>query len=108
MKDLNKIIKDKLENYQETPPQGILDNIRNKYPKRSFVENLNYNKYYIVAGIGAIIIAGFFIFNNPPTTNNNTQISKDEKSIIQNNHKSANEPSNPKTDNEIRTNNTPK
>ncbi|MDD2386121.1 MAG: gliding motility-associated C-terminal domain-containing protein [Bacteroidales bacterium] len=105
MKDFNKIIKDKLTNYQETPPQGVLDNIRNKYPKRSFVENINYNKYYIIAGFTTIIIAGFLIFNNISNSKNNTKISNEENIIVQNNNNTTNKISNPEIDNKKPNNN---
>ncbi len=100
MKDFNKIIKDKLTNYQETPPQGIIDNIRNKYPKRSFVENINYNKYYIIGGIATIIVVGFFVLNNLSNKNNNIKIPNEKNIIAQNNNSSTNTESNPKVDSE--------
>ncbi|MDD2636785.1 MAG: gliding motility-associated C-terminal domain-containing protein [Bacteroidales bacterium] len=97
MKSFNKIIKDKLVNYQETPPQAVLDNIRNQYPKRSFVENINYNKYYIIAGFATVIIAGALLLTNLTTPNKNTKISTKENKKIENN--TSNQIPNPKIDN---------
>lgn len=86
MKDFNKILKQKLENYQPTPPETVLNNIRSQYPKRSFVENLNYNKYYIIAVASVLIIAGILLLNNNQTSNHIPNNSN-EKTLIVNNDK---------------------
>jgi len=67
MNDLNKILKNKLENFQPAPPESMLNNVRNQYPKKSFVDFVSQNKYYFILGLSAIIITGFFLINDSIT-----------------------------------------
>lgn len=86
MKDFNEILKQKLESYQPTPPETVLSNIRAQYPKRSFVENLNYNKYYIIAVASVLIITGLLLLNSNQS-NKNIPTNSNETTLIVNNDK---------------------
>ena len=61
---MENIFKNKLSNYEETPPDFILKNLKNEIrgTNSSFIAR---NKYYIVASIVAVaVISSFVLFNN--------------------------------------------
>jgi gliding motility-associated-like protein len=112
MKDFNEILKQKLENYQPTPPETVLNNIRTQYPKRSFVEQLNYNKYYIIAAASILIITGLLLLNSNQSNKNIPSNSDETTQIVNNNntqvienveieHKNIPKPENNNTPNNI-------
>jgi len=82
MKDIDKILKTKLENYQVTPPGDLLNSIRKEYPRKSFNDIIKQNKYYIIAAVATIIVAGVFFINN---NNEKSEVIKENTEQISNN-----------------------
>ncbi len=86
MNDFNNIVKGKLDSFQQAPPPDLLNNIKKQYPKRSFVETISYNKFFLIAAITGIIVLGYFVLNNNNSDNSISQIAQTnnsfEKSII--------------------------
>ncbi len=60
---MENIFKNKLNNYEETPPDFILKNIKNKI-RRANSSFITRNKYYIAASIVAITVISVVLFNN--------------------------------------------
>jgi gliding motility-associated-like protein len=61
---MENIFKNKLSNYEETPPGFILENLKNEI-KRGDTSFIARNKYFIVASVIAVAIVSFVImFNN--------------------------------------------
>lgn len=61
MSDFDNILKQKLENYTDIPSEQVFENIRKNYPRKTFWEFLNLNKYYFIAAITIIPIAVYFL-----------------------------------------------
>lgn len=62
MNDFDKIFRQKLENFTETPPPEVFEKVKNNYPKRSFGDVVSAYKYYlisaaVVVGVVATIVA---------------------------------------------------
>jgi len=61
---MENIFKNKLSNYEETPPDFILENLKSKINETNS-SFFNRNKYYIAASVVVVaIISSFILFNN--------------------------------------------
>lgn len=84
MDEFNKIIKQRLENYQSTPPKELFDRVRNNYPKsKSFI---NRYKYYFISSLIVLtgIITTIYLLNSKPYHSEIIENNKPIK-IIENN-----------------------
>jgi gliding motility-associated-like protein len=57
MNEFDKIFKQKLENYTETPPPKVFENVSKHFPKRTAAEFLSAYKYHLIATVAAIGVA---------------------------------------------------
>ena len=69
MNDFDKILKQKLQGYTETPPPEVFEKISKNFPKRSFTEVLSAYKYQLVASVAAIGILTAVIITVIPSDN---------------------------------------
>ena len=113
---MENLFKNKLSNYEETPPDFILNNLKNEIRKSnsSFITR---NKYYIVASVALVAIASALLFFNNSTTveenknvinnkkNNIATVEKQETKIIKNNKHNILNEENIKEVNTIKENN---
>ncbi len=109
MKDFNDIIKDKLYNYQKTPPMEVFDAVKARYPKKSFFET---HKLAMITTLSLslvliVVALTFFLLNNEntnqdtPNTKQITYIDNNSNQIINNDNNN-----NDNNKNEILVNNT--
>jgi gliding motility-associated-like protein len=84
MSDFDNILKQKLENYTDIPSEKVFKNIRKNYPRKTFWEFLNLNKYYFIAAITIIPIAVYFLLPDKTVEEKNTVIieSQNKSNII--------------------------
>ena len=69
MNDFDKILKQKLQDYTETPPPEVFEKISKNFPKRSFTEILSAYKYQLAASIVTIGILTATIIAVIPSDN---------------------------------------
>ena len=81
MNEFDKILKQKLEGYTETPPPEVFKNVSKHFPKRTAAEFFSAYKYHLIASVAAIgivtaVIIAYLPSNEEPstTTPNNPQI----------------------------------
>ncbi len=69
MNDFDKILRQKLQGYTETPPPEAFENISKNFPKRTFTEVLSAYKYQLVAAVATIGILTAVIIAVIPSDN---------------------------------------
>lgn len=74
MNDFDKIFKQKLENYTETPPPEVFGKIKDNYPKRSIGEFVSAYKYYIISAVAVVGIVAAVIAISLPENDGEPEI----------------------------------
>lgn len=85
MNDFEKILKDKLENYSETPSNEIFQNIRKNYPRKTIGEYISYNKNYLILISAIILIPTLILILSNEPKDNNTKQNQNENTVEINN-----------------------
>lgn len=106
MSDFNDILKNKLDNFRETPADEVFQQIRKNYPKKSFKDIIRNNKYYFIAAVSTLVVIGLVLISqsiktdqpiskisektnkseNEHTINNTTTINENLNTTNQNNN----------------------
>lgn len=62
MNEFDKILKQKLQGYTETPPPEVFENISKKLPKRTVSDIMSAYKYYIVSAVAVVGIVTAIVY----------------------------------------------
>lgn len=81
MNEFDKILKQKLQGYTETPPPEVFDNISSKLPKRTASDILSAYKYYFISAVAAVGIIVAVVFALLPS---DEQLISTENNIVKN------------------------
>lgn len=76
MNDFDKIFKQKLENYTETPPPEVFGKIKDNYPKRSIGEFVSAYKFYIMAAVAVVGIVAAVVAVSLPQNDVENEIAQ--------------------------------
>ncbi len=81
MNEFDKILKQKLQGYTETPPPEVFDNISSKLLKRTASDILSAYKYYFISAVAAVGIIVAVVFALLPS---DEQLISTENNIVKN------------------------
>ncbi len=77
MNEFDKIFKQKLEGYTETPPPEVFENISKHFPKRTAAEFFSAYKYHLIAAVATIGIVATIAIAYLPSNEETTIITTD-------------------------------
>ncbi|MBR5983621.1 MAG: gliding motility-associated C-terminal domain-containing protein [Bacteroidales bacterium] len=79
MNEFDKILKQKLESYTETPPAEVFENISKHFPKRTAADFFSAYKYHLIAALAAIGIVTAVVIAYLPSNEETTSINPDKQ-----------------------------